>query len=388
MNVLDKATTVAETKYVYDKLQGEIDIIAGIVEVESWADVQKIVRAGMASKIFSIGDQLTCQRGNDTLVWDIIGIDQDTPADPQFTHSLTLQLHDCFPTLLQFDASEAFYYAENGLAAGNYHFAIDSTYEPAYNDLTSYQFTLTQAVPAGGQLTLLWASNSAASGAKVFSFASDSSAAVIEQLSLIEGSGGTDLGTLTVAGDLTNNLNSIQRVRFGSNNYKESAIRQWINSDKAAGSVWSAQNSFDRPPSWAANTAGFLNGMDADFLAVIGNTTKISARNAITDGGSYDTLTDKFFLPSTSEIYMGDEPSIVNEGEPYRYYSDYSDLPAAGTTADSNRIKQRNGVAQVWFSRTPIYNAGNILRGVTESGAKLGYSAYGSYGIAPACNII
>lgn len=388
MNVLDKATTVAETKYVHDKLQGEIDIIAGIVKVESWADAQKIVRAGMASKIFSIGDQLTCQRGNDTLVWDVIGIDHDTPADPQFTHSMTLQLHDCFSTLLQFDASEAFYYAENGLAAGTYHFAIDSTYEAAYNDLTSYQFTLTQAVPAGGQLTLLWASNSAASGAKVFSFASDSSAAVIEQLSLIEGSDGTDLGTLTVAGDFMNNLNSIQRVRFGNNNYKESAIRQWINSDKTAGSVWSAQNNFDRPPSWAANTAGFLNGMDADFLAVIGNTTKVSARNAITDGGSYDTLTDKFFLPSTSEIYMGNETSNVNEGEPYRYYSDYSDLPAAGATADSNRIKQRNGVAQIWFSRTPIYNAGSILRGVTETGARTGYSAYGSYGIVPACNII
>ena len=80
MNVLDKATTVAETKYVRDKLQGEIDIIAGMVKVESWADVQKAVRSGIAGKIFSIGDQLTCQRGNDTLVWDIIGIDHDTPA--------------------------------------------------------------------------------------------------------------------------------------------------------------------------------------------------------------------------------------------------------------------------------------------------------------------
>lgn len=388
MNVLDKATTVAETKYVHDKLQGEIDIIAGIVKVESWADVQKIVRAGMASKIFSIGDQLTCQRDGIDLVWDIIGIDHDTPADPQYSHSLTLQLHDCFPTVLQFDASEAFYYAENGLAAGTYHFAIDSTYDTAYNDLTSYQFTLTQAVPAGGQLTLFWASNSAASGAKVFSFTSDSSTAVIEQLSLIEGSDGTDLGTLTVAGDFTNSLNSIHRVRFGSNNYKESAIRQWLNSDKTAGSVWSAQSSFDRPPSWAANTAGFLNGMDADFLAVIGNTTKVSARNAITDGGSYDTLTDKFFLPSTSEIYIGNETANVNEGEPYRYYSDYSDLSATGATADSNRIKRRDGVAQIWLCRTPIYNAGSTLRGVTESGARLGYSAYGSFGIVPACNII
>ncbi|MBQ4397562.1 MAG: hypothetical protein II828_08575, partial [Clostridia bacterium] len=39
----------------------------------SWEDVQKIVRAGRASRVFSIGDQLTCQRGNNTLVWDVIG---------------------------------------------------------------------------------------------------------------------------------------------------------------------------------------------------------------------------------------------------------------------------------------------------------------------------
>ena len=388
LNLVSEESFINQT----DKIAAYLAAIAakdsGTLRPTSWAGVQSLVRNGLANEVFAIGDQLTCQRGNDTLVWDIIGIDHDTPADPQFTHSLTLQLHDCFPTILQFDAPEAFYYAENGLAAGTYHFTIDNTYDAAYNDLTSYQFTLTQAVPAGGQLTLLWASNSAASGAKVSSFTSDSSAVAIEQLSLIEGSDGTDLGTLTAAGDFTNNLNSIQRVRFGNNNYKESAIRQWINSDKTAGSVWSAQNSFDRPPSWAANTAGFLNGMDADFLAVIGNTTKVTARNAITDGGSYDTLTDKFFLPSTSEIYMDNETANVNEGEPYRYYSDYSDLSAAGANADSNRIKHRNDVAQIWFSRTPIYNAGSIVRGISETGARIGYNAYGSYGIVPACNII
>lgn len=48
------------------------------------------------SKVFAVGDQLTCQRGSTTLVWDIIGFDIDTPADKQFTHSMTLQLHEVF----------------------------------------------------------------------------------------------------------------------------------------------------------------------------------------------------------------------------------------------------------------------------------------------------
>lgn len=66
--------------------------------VKSWADVQQIIREGKAKKVFSIGDQLKCVHGDaGILTWDIIGIDHDTPSDPNFTHSITLQLHDSFP---------------------------------------------------------------------------------------------------------------------------------------------------------------------------------------------------------------------------------------------------------------------------------------------------
>ena len=123
----NELVTFDMVKYMREKLEGEIDALATVMSVTSWEDVQKAVRSGIASKIFSIGAQLTCQKDGTNLVWDVIGIDHDTPADPQFTHSMTLQLHDCFPTVIQFDAPEAFYYAENGLAAGTYHFAIDSS---------------------------------------------------------------------------------------------------------------------------------------------------------------------------------------------------------------------------------------------------------------------
>ena len=61
---------------------------------------------GLASNTFAIGDQLTCKRGETTLVWDIIGIDHDTPTDNNFKHSLTLQLHDCLLSI-QYDGTEA-----------------------------------------------------------------------------------------------------------------------------------------------------------------------------------------------------------------------------------------------------------------------------------------
>ena len=276
----------------------------GSVVPTSWGMVQDIVRAGMAGKFFSIGDQLTCQRSNVNLVWDVIGIDHDTPADPQFTHSLTLQLHDCFPTAMQFDAPEAFYYAENGLEAGTYHFTMGST---------DYQFTLESAIAAGSQLILGFTSDVPSA----ITVASTRGGTVSEgSIAVTVGSGGTPLDT--------DYLNDINRVIYGSNNYKESAIRQWLNSDAAAGSVWSPQNNFDRPSSWSGNTAGFMNGMDADFLAAIGKTHIVVARNTATDGGGSDEMDDYFFLLSRSEVYGGVEVSGVNEGAAYPYYSDYS----------------------------------------------------------------
>lgn len=400
VNNVQKFVTPAQFASYVKPLRNDVDALVLIVRdfhdvitpsATSWADVQAIVRAGLADKAFPVGTKMYCHRDNDILEWDVIGVDHDTPADPQFTHSLTLQLHDCFANTVPFDAPEAFYFAENGLEAGTYHFTIDGTYDATYNDLTSYQFTLTQAVPAGGQLCFGWAYNTQASAAKVTSYASATSTTAIEQVAVTEGTDGQELGTLTVAGDFSNNLNSIHRVRLGSNNYKESAIRQWLNSSAAAESVWTPQTKFDRPPEWHTGNnaiAGFLNGMDADFLAVIGKTAKVTARNTVTDGGGYDTTTEKFFLLSRSEIYGGAEVSGVNEGSSYPYYADYSDLNGAGTGNDSNRIKYKNGTAQYWWNRTPHAKDGNTVRFVLAAGAVNVNYAYNPCGVAPACNII
>lgn len=355
-------------KYMYEKLKEEIDTLASVIPVTSWVDVQKAVRSGIASKIFSIGDQLTCQRDNDTLVWDIIGIDHDTPADPQFTHSMTLQLHDCFPTVMQFDAPEALYYAENGLETGTYHFTINGT---------DYQFTLASDVASGGQLILSFTGSTPTS----LSVSATVGGAISgEPVAVTAGSGGTALSA--------SGLNHIDRVRFGSNRYMESAVRQWLNSSAAAGSVWTPQTDFDRPPSWATSTAGFLNGMDADFLAAIGKTHIVVVRNTVTDGGGSDEMDDYFFFLSRREVFGGNEIARVIEGEPYPYYANYSDLSAAGTSVDSNRIKYVAGTAQYWWLRSPLAGDARYVRYVGVTGNVDGSGASGGRCVAPACNII
>lgn len=356
----------------------------GSLKPTSWSDVQALVRKGLASKVFAVGDQLTCQRGSTTLVWDIIGFDIDTPADKQFTHSMTLQLHDCLPGT-QYDAPEALFYCETALAAGTYHFTLLAGYDTTYGGGKTYQFTLTKEVPAGGQITFPWNWNTQASTTKVSTYKSRTDTAAIETVGVTEGTGGTSLGTVD---GKTTNMNHSHRIRYGSNNWVESAMRQYLNSDKAAGSVWTPQTKFDRPPSWNASTAGFMNGLDADFLAVIGKTTKVTCRNTVTDGGGSDTTKDKFFLLSRREVFAGNEVSNVTEGEPYPFYSDYSDYTSANAGADKNRIKYRGGSPQWWWLRTPYAGGGRDVRVVYTDGILHNSVANFSNGVAPACNVI
>ena len=286
-------------------------------------------------------------------MWDIIGFDIDTPADKQFTHSMTLQLHEVFD-LVQFNAPAAMYYAEEELAAGIYHVTPKNGWSGGMGNGKTYQFTLTKAVPKGGQIVWNGAWDQDPLKYDIKTYASPTSTTVIETVKPTEGTGGTELTT----------LNSGQRMCYGSNNYKESAVREWLNSDKVAGSVWTPATNYDRPPSWVSNKAGFMNGMDADFLAVIGKTTKVTCRNNVTDGGGSDTTKDKFFLLSRRELFMGDEVSSVKEGEPYPYYSNYSDYTSPNTGADSNRVKYKNGSPQWQWERTPDAGGSYTVRGV------------------------
>lgn len=365
-------------------LAGLLEAQGGTVKPTSWAQVQAIVRAGLASKVFSIGDQLTCTKGNTDLVWDVIGIDHDTPSDKQFSHSMTLQLHDCIASM-QYDSAEALYYCETELAAGTYNFTLLAGYDTAYGGGKTYQFTLTKAVPAGGQITFPWSNQTQAAATKVSTYENSTSETALETVSVTEGTGGTGLGT---ADGSTANMNHSHRIRYGSNNWKESAMRQWINSDQDAGKVWTPQTKFDRPPSWAAKTAGLLNGVDEDFLDIIGETEKVTCRNTVTDGGGSDVTTDKFFLLSPREVFAGNEISSVIEGEPYPYYADYSDYSSANSGEDSNRIKYRNGSAQYWWLRTPNAGSGSNARVIGTAGNLSHSNAYIGNGVAPACNII
>lgn len=342
----------------------------GIISVDSWYNVRQIVNQGLAKKYFKVGDQLACMRSGEKLIWDIVDIAADGTA-------ITLLLHETMPDLV-FSAKQAVFAFPDGLAAGEYHFTVIN--QPWYaGDIgKTISFTLTQAIPEGGQLVLNNDYNATMIGATISSFASPTATTAIEAVTMSEGSGGTDLGSLTNAGTPASNINSIQRALLGSNNWRESALRQMMNSDKPAGQVWTPQTIFDRQPTWASNTAGFMYGLDEDFVSVVSPTTYTTVNNTISDGGGEYTLTDKFFLPSRTEIFGTNELTNYPEGKQFAYY--------VGAT-DADRIKYRAGSARTWRLRTPYDIYANYVRYVTTSGAFYYIIATYAMGWSPACRI-
>lgn len=343
---------------------------------KSFVEIQQAVRAGRHKELFSIGDQLICIRNNVRIVWDIIGMDIDTPSDPQYTHSLTLLMHEPYD-FIQFNAPQAMYYAETELNAGTYNVTPKNGWSGGMGNGKTYQFTLTKPVPAGGQIVWVGAWDKDPLNYKINTYSDPTSTAAIETVTPTEGGEGTALVI----------INHPHRMCYGSNNYKESAIRQLINSDKEAGAVWVPQTKYDRPPSWYTSKAGFINGLDADFLSVIGKTKKKTVRCRLIDTG-VDEVNDKFFLLSRSEIYTGSEYSDIDEGTPYPYFANYSEYTSPNAGDDKNRIKYKNGTPQWWWGRTPYSGNASYVRYVYISGQLDSGAASSTGGGVLACNII
>ena len=352
----------------------------------SWEDIDNMVDLGIAKKQIKIGDQFTCNRGNDEIVWDVIGHNCDTLTDPQFANrdNMTLCMHNIY-TIIEFGARQAFYVTDEGLAAGTYNILISSQLWYTADQGKYAQFTLTQSLPAGGQMVFTHAPNATMFDKTFSTYSGPASTIAIETPTIIEGSDGINLGSLTALEQT--NINSSYRSFYGSANYKNSAIRQWLNSNAVAGSAWQPMTKFDRPPSWASTANGFMYGLDEDFVKSIKKTHIKVARNTLFEGGGYDEMDDYFFLLAKPQVYGGSTVTGVDEGNVYPYFENYSDLNAAGTNADTNRIKTKNNSALGWWLRSPGVSASSSVWFVTAAGSVSGGGAPNIFGVAAACTI-
>ena len=194
-----------------------------------------------------------------------------------------------------------------------------------------------------------------------------------------------------------NNSDS-NRKSYGNNRYLYSNLLQWLNSS-AASSWYSAQHAADQAPD-SANVwqnsgtainpydteAGFLTHFNADFLAAIQTATKITAKNTVTDGGGYESVSSKIWLLSTTEVGLANENSIA-EGSIYALYS-------ANNTNDFRKKNLANDAAKgnyssasspwFWWLRTPTSSYSDLARFVTTDGSLSHDNAYcGNNGVVP-----
>lgn len=323
-----------------------------------------------------IGDTIFVTETTTHMIFDIIGIDHDIPTDTNYTHSMTLQLSNIiFPTM-RFDSPEATWYIDetaypDGLAAGTYHFTT------ANED--TYHFTLANAVPVGGQIIYDYNST-------VKTYAAIGSTTELESVTVESDALGTELPSITNNG-ITATTNSENRTRYGSNNWIESSLRQWLNSDKDEGAWWEPKTNFDRPSDVSID--GFLKGIDPSFLSVIGYVTK-KTQLSVSDDYDLATSSERFFLLSRSEVYGGTEFETNGaDGNVYPYYDEeHSDLTAPGIESDSNRIKYVNDTANYQWLRTSNISDSYRIRYITATGSLAISGARNRYSVAPACTIV
>ncbi len=347
-------------------------------EVESWAGIQRAVKSGNASRLFPIGTQFTVPHSvYGDMVYDVVAHDYFKSVYDENAHTMTLMAHDQI-LATQFDSLEAFYYAENELPAGTYNFTIESTYSSWVSG--TYQFTLTKTLPKGGQLSMSGNADVAITARFVRAYSSGTTTTATEECAITAGNSGVSLGTFGVE------LNHTQRVSHGSNNYKESAIRQFLNSTSAAGGVWTPQTKFDRPPSWMGSLEGFAHGLDDEFLSCIGkvivpcaaNKTYESSNSTTVKNEAY-TVTDKFYLASQREIFGTGSDTVDDGSVLFPYYKD-------ATNAD--RIKYRDGSAAGWWTRSAYPWHSTSVQVVTSDGTLYNHGALHTTGCVPVCTIV
>ena len=197
-----------------------------------------------------------------------------------------------------------------------------------------------------------------------------------------------------------NNSNS-DRKQYGNNRYLHSNLLQWLNSNAAAGAWYSAQHSADAPPT-NANVysnyneydawAGFLAMIEPKFVAELLDTTQTVVKNTVTDGGSYETVTSKMFLASTTEVGLANENSIA-EGVLLALFSNDASRVAYPTSECVSNSEYTNtsfatSKGWYWWLRTPISSNARSVRGVLTGGTLSNDSAcYGIGGVRPLCNL-
>lgn len=192
-------------------------------------------------------------------------------------------------------------------------------------------------------------------------------------------------------------INNLGVLRYGYNRWRDSAYRQWLNSDAAKNANWwTEQHEGDKAPTTTyTNKPGWLYGFEKRWLDVIKPVKVQTAANTVTDGGVTDVTYDRFFLPSLEQMYGSPQAAGV-EGEYWEYWKEETGLeaPSNGSSSDTNDsrkipsvVNYPKGSAVYCRLRSAYRGYGSAVWNVNTAGYLYGGNANNSYRGLPACVI-
>ena len=405
---LDEPVLTDETAAAIGKAleiqNGYMSMVAGGKRKALFDDISQISHVVQSNtvealqKLIPIGNQIivpwkdlddSAHNTDDTayqVAWDVVNIAPVTKQNGDVVPGLWLQMHKCSTYGVQFSNCQAFYNATNGLAAGTYYVTFNTTWGAAKTG-ESMNFTLNQAVPAGGKLSGFQYIADGGSSFTVKSWATADAANPIETVTAKSGVNGTSLGIIEQRTVSTDGLNGLQQVAYGHNRYSTSAIRQYLNATGTG--WWTSQEDFDiRPDQYSKH--GFMSGFGDDFLAAL-KPVKVTTLLNTVEGFSMtseDTY-DKFFLPALEQMYV--TPQATGEGDYWPYWKERLGLgkPAGQWTAhvayktvalnsDSpQNIRLRSALRSYAYNAWFVFSSGFVSDG----------SACTAFRFSPACVI-
>lgn len=364
--------------------------------ISSWDGFRNLVRSGTASSLYPIGTELYETWGDNTSnAWIIVDYDNNDYMDPDlttqgYTHNVILMEKNL--EAFRVNYQEAVLYLTNPLPAGKYTFMIPSGYDDSHGGSKTYAFTSTTGIPAGGQLVLQWLKGHNPANIQGFATPYASTQSFVATLSVYSGGTYTDLGIVKFANsgrDTTyGTWNWISRAAHfdSSNNYYQSSLRQWINSD-LADEWWNPGCNYSRFGNEYVG-AGKLYTLNSDMKSVLATPTIPCRTNNVFETGEINgspatlntayTVRDKMFIPSHTELGLTSTPAM---GSRWSYFS---------TSAQTRRVRTYNGTATAYITRNPVSSTAEKLGGITTTGAESAGIAYLGYGSTPfvcACTI-
>ena len=292
--------------------------------------VAQLCRNGEILRVMDYGDQISPAWVNGENSYNpamnLCHESDELLEDGETIHGAYFEWDKLTPDEMPFDECEAICYFDGTEGAGDHYITIGLGKSGwAWTAGQHIHFTLNVAPENGDQLVIELdkRANVNPTNNRTWKLYAKGKTTVKDTGTTSNSNTGTEIGSTNATNiDATNGkINAFPRAIEGYNRWSQSAIRQYLNSEKPVGTWWTPQNPWDRPPAVADTKDGFLFGYDANVRRYF-KPIKVVTVACAADNYAEDITYDKVFLASLDQMYFGKAYNGDNgkEGHYWQYY--------------------------------------------------------------------